>query len=565
MKKHPLAVLAIMILVFCAPHALSAGEEWKTEAAMESAMPSSGLSSDEAAAGYIQKVLCAPRQQAEIRVDGTALQSRLKGPNLWLYLYLREEIQKVAAGQRTSTIFRIPAEVILPQTAYTAKELGVSHIANAKGNLGQDAVNAFFKKVKPDFSVVVEALMGDLPFDLYWFDKTVKYDFTTPGYLYSRNRIRLEDNAEFVLRMCVAKEYAANNTVGSYTISSERGASIWQAAETARRIVNENSGRSDLQKLEAYKNAICELVDYNHTADSPDQSYGNPWQLIWVFDGNPKTKAVCEGYAKAFQYLCDLSDFQENITVMCMYGYTSVPHMWNVVTMSNGKRYLVDVTNCDKGGIGYPDQLFMAGYIRAKKTDNGTLYYYRCDDSEISYLFVYDVENLYTEEDSTMSPAEYGKAAETDHPEDVQESRSSKLVDIGSLIYRLDRQKKEATVTGASRGSLTSFVIPATIRTGETTYKVTSIENDAFQEMKKLTKVTIGKNVKTIGKNAFRECTKLESVIIKGTKISKIRTNAFKVIHSKASIRCPKEKYSEYKEMISKSGIPKSVTILALK
>lgn len=30
-------------------------------------------------------------------------------------------------------------------------------------------------------------------------------------------------------------------------------------------------------------------------------------ELIWVFDGDSSTNVVCEGYAKAFQYLCDLS------------------------------------------------------------------------------------------------------------------------------------------------------------------------------------------------------------------------------------------------------------------
>lgn len=32
--------------------------------------------------------------------------------------------------------------------------------------------------------------------------------------------------------------------------------------------------------------------------------------MIWVFDGDPDTKIVCEGYAKAFKYLMDNSTFQ---------------------------------------------------------------------------------------------------------------------------------------------------------------------------------------------------------------------------------------------------------------
>ena len=35
-------------------------------------------------------------------------------------------------------------------------------------------------------------------------------------------------------------------------------------------------------------------------------------------------------------------------------------HMWNVVAIG-GRNYLVDVTNCDTGSIGAPDQLFLCG------------------------------------------------------------------------------------------------------------------------------------------------------------------------------------------------------------
>ena len=33
--------------------------------------------------------------------------------------------------------------------------------------------------------------------------------------------------------------------------------------------------------------------------------YGDPWQLIYVFDDDPDTNVVCEGYAKAFKYEAD--------------------------------------------------------------------------------------------------------------------------------------------------------------------------------------------------------------------------------------------------------------------
>ena len=51
---------------------------------------------------------------------------------------------------------------------------------------------------------------------------------------------------------------------------------------------------------------------------------------------------VCEGYSKAFQYLCDLSSFSSSkINAYCVSGDN---HMWNLVTMDDGRNYLVDVT-----------------------------------------------------------------------------------------------------------------------------------------------------------------------------------------------------------------------------
>jgi replicative DNA helicase len=50
---------------------------------------------------------------------------------------------------------------------------------------------------------------------------------------------------------------------------------------------------SDYEKLQSYRNEICGLTDYNHAAVTDGAPYGNPWQLIWVFDGNSTTNVVC--------------------------------------------------------------------------------------------------------------------------------------------------------------------------------------------------------------------------------------------------------------------------------
>ena len=60
--------------------------------------------------------------------------------------------------------------------------------------------------------------------------------------------------------------------------------------------------------------------------------------------------------------------------------------------------------------------------------------------------------------------------------------------------------------------SAASVSIPATITVNGQDVRVTAIADKAFQKDKKLTTVTIGKYIRTIGKNAFAYCVKLKTV-----------------------------------------------------
>ena len=122
------------------------------------------------------------------------------------------------------------------------------------------------------------------------------------------------------------------------------------------------AGKLQPRKRCAYKEYICAQTAYDHNAaDDKTTPYGNPWQLISVFDGDSGTNVVCEGYSKAFQYLCDLSKLDCISVSGVMAGGTGAGgHMWNVVALK-GNNYLVDVTNCDTGTVGAPDRLFLIG------------------------------------------------------------------------------------------------------------------------------------------------------------------------------------------------------------
>ena len=107
----------------------------------------------------------------------------------------------------------------------------------------------------------------------------------------------------------------------------------------------------------------------------------------------------------------------------------------------------------------------------------------------------------------------------------------------------------------------TKATIPATVKIGGVTFKVTEVSNNAFKNCKNLKKVIIGKNVTKIGSKAFYGCKKLKSITIKTTKLKKIGSKAFKGINSKAKFKVPKKKLSKYKKMIKKAKAPKKAKI----
>lgn len=99
--------------------------------------------------------------------------------------------------------------------------------------------------------------------------------------------------------------------------------------------------------------------------------------------------------------------------------------------------------------------------------------------------------------------------------------------------------------------------VPASVKIHGVTYKVTSIAKNAFAKNKKITTLTIGKNVKKIGTKAFYKCSKLKKITIKTTKLTSktVGKNAFKGIHKKATIKVPKKKLNAYKKVLKKRGV----------
>jgi hypothetical protein len=288
-----------------------------------------------------------------------------------IYLKLKEKITDVANGNSSSTKFTLSWEELGIQTTWTKQELGVDEILTKNGAgetvFTKEAVTALTGKIAYDWNTIVNYLLADCPFELYWYDKTASASCYNGGYSGTKDTMTLTGAPTF--SFTVAGDYAGS---GEYVTDSNRIQAAKTASERAMAIVEEYAGKSDREKLEAYKNVIISLVSYNVEAAGSNyqNGYGDPWQLIYVFDDNAETNVVCEGYAKAFQYLCNLSTFTGNIKCYTVTGEISgstvngtnnaSAHMWNIVTIDN-ESYLVDITNYDKCGLGENCDLFLAG------------------------------------------------------------------------------------------------------------------------------------------------------------------------------------------------------------
>ena len=341
--------------------------------------PDSLPDSDELFAAYVQQEF--DREiYGGIATFGTDAGDRLSGLEKDIYTDLKTKITEVATGERSSTAFDVSADFSSLQ--WTKAELGVTAIVSGGSvtDEAQAAVNEAFSQAV-DLEKILNCLLADCPYELYWFNKTAGMAVQR-GTSYSSTSVSI---AGLTLSFTVASAYAS----GTYTANTAKTGATSTAIANAKAIVTANESKTDREKLEAYRAKICEMVSYNSSAAGGSTTYGDPWQLIYVFDGDNGTNVVCEGYAKAFQYLCDLSSFSGDVTCYTVTGTMSGGtgaggHMWNVVKLEN-KNLLVDVTNCDTGAIGAPDKLFLTAVAG---TDSGRTHTFPINSTNV--VFTYD-------------------------------------------------------------------------------------------------------------------------------------------------------------------------------
>lgn len=135
----------------------------------------------------------------------------------------------------------------------------------------------------------------------------------------------------------------------------------------------------------------------------------------------------------------------------------------------------------------------------------------------------------------------------------VKPLAKGKTFTVGKYKYKVTvslKSKGEVTLYKPLKKNYKTVVIPSSVTYKKVKYKVTAISANAFKNNKKLTKVTIGSNVKTIGSSAFYGTTHCKAFTVKSRKIKTIGKKAFCKIGSYAYIKMPDSKYRTYEKLL---------------
>lgn len=119
------------------------------------------------------------------------------------------------------------------------------------------------------------------------------------------------------------------------------------------------------------------------------------------------------------------------------------------------------------------------------------------------------------------------------------------------MAYKISKKSKKK-----------SIVIPKSVTIAGVKYQVTSIDDNAFKDNTTINEITIGKQIKSIGKNAFDGCENLKKIIIKSEKLKagNVGKNAFANGSDEVIVKTSKKKMEACKKLLKKRGISRNAS-----
>lgn len=246
-------------------------------------------------------------------------------------------------------------------------------------------------------------------------------------------------------------------------------------------------------------------------------------------------------------------------------GFTLDPLSGEEITTPGGRKLLkyyvyvpLNGNPEDYGKYPFSENVEIRNVILALHNEDsdydGRVYY-----DNIRYVDVQNLDGIDTDINRKYHDAYTGGG---DSKEDTLEK--GKKYEVDNVVYKVLDNKEGGSVELVSvKKQIPNVLIKDTVVINGIKCKVTAIAKNVYKNSKKLKSITIGKNVKRIGKKAFYNCKKLSVITINTTKLTEknVGANAFGKLRENIKVKVPSSKLKAYKKILNKKGISKKAKI----
>lgn len=144
--------------------------------------------------------------------------------------------------------------------------------------------------------------------------------------------------------------------------------------------------------------------------------------------------------------------------------------------------------------------------------------------------------------------------------------RTGTIVTVDNVRYKVtDSANKYVYAVGMSNTSLTTLTIPDTVIFGGSRYKVRAITANAFRSNRNIRFVSVGKNVKIIGRAAFYGCSSIRKFTIYSRGLTTFGTSSFKGTRSNLAVYTMTNVHAKkYRPKLLNAGMSLKATVKKL-
>lgn len=201
------------------------GTEVVSDADIDASYAESMPDNDELMQGYIEQLFS---------TDSISLMGMneigpmiLSGDSLIVYNYMADRIKEIARGDDDQAIIEIPVSLLVEKMSMTSDEMEQPWYVDDSNVVQGIDYSPLYAQIDADFALVMDCLLRDFPYEMYWYDKTGGFMYSSPRASASITRsgknvygdIHFKDDAHYTITMDVADAYKKADSQSVYRIT----------------------------------------------------------------------------------------------------------------------------------------------------------------------------------------------------------------------------------------------------------------------------------------------------------------------------------------------------------